>query len=468
MPDFSTITQDPAIRALVQENLLERAFHDALFPRLLFRGEAVPQLWPANVGDTMVFTGVGLIKPKMKPLVPGTDPLPSSYTEEQWTAMLNQYSDSIDTHMPTSISAIANLFLRNAHQLGMSAAQAMNRIPRNQLYGAALAGHTVADGGPQSGTSLRVKRLNGFTRARRPDLPAGSPVRFDVVSTNNPLKVVVFDNGAALADTVIGFSPDTAGDEVGPGVLTLSGALTSTADRAYVIADDRTSLVRVGGGFKVDDVGSSDKLDLATIRTAVARFWQMNVPEMPDGRFHCHLDPTSQAQIFGDDEFQRLLTALPDHFMYRQFAVGELLNCVFFRNSECPLPETVEGGLTATFTQDDPFAGELFNNGNPSTGMKVHRPLFVGQGAMYEYYQDLSGLITEAGVTGRIGEPRITNNGIEVFSDRIQLIIRAPLNRLQDLVSTSWKFIGAWPIRTDATTGDGARYKRVQVIEHGE
>jgi hypothetical protein len=370
--------------------------------------------------------------------------------------------------MPTSISAIANLFLRNAHQLGMSAAQAMNRIPRNQLYGAALAGHTVADGGPQSGTTLRVKRLDGFTRARRPDLPLGSPVRFDPVSTNNPLKITVFDNAAPLADTVVGFSPDIAGDEVGPGTLTLLGALTSTADRAYVIADDRTSLVRVGGGFKVDDISSSDTLKLASIRTAVARFWQMNVPEMPDGRFHCHLDPSSQAQIFGDDEFQRLLTALPDHFMYRQFAVGELLNCVFFRNSECPLPETVEGGLAGTYTQDDPFAGELFNNGNPSTGLKVHRPLFVGQGAMYEYYQDLSGLITEAGVTGRVGEPRITNNGIEVFSDRIQLIIRAPLNRLQDLVSTSWKFIGTWPIRTDATTGDLARYKRVQVIEHGE
>jgi hypothetical protein len=87
---------------------------------------------------------------------------------------------------------------------------------------------------------------------------------------------------------------------------------------------------------------------------------------------------------------------------------------------------------------------------------------------MYEYYQDLSGLITEAGITGRVGEPKISNNGIEVFSDRIQLIIRAPLNRLQDLVSTSWKFIGAWPIRTDATTGDVARMKRVQCIEHGE
>jgi len=468
MPDFSTIIQTPEIRSLVQESILERAFHDALFPRLLFRGEATPVLWPANVGDSMVFSGVGLIKPKMRPLTPGSDPQPSTYSSEQWTAMLAQYADTIDTHMPTSIMAIANLFLRNAQQLGLSAAQTMNRLPRNRLYNAALSGWTVADGGPQSGTSLRVKRINGFTRARRPDLPAGSPVRFDTVSTNNPLPITLFDSAAAVTRNVIGFSPDTAGDEVGPGVLTLDVGTTAVADRAYVYAQDATSIVRVGGGNKVDDVGSSDLLRLSNIRAAVARFWTSNVPEQPDGRFHCHLDPTSQAQIFADDEFQRLLTALPDYYMYRQFAIGELLNCVFFRNSECPLAETVDGGLTATFSQDDNFAGELFNNGNASTGVKVHRPLFVGQGLLHEYYQDLAGLITEAGITGKVAEPRITNNGIEVFSERIQLIIRAPLNRLQDSVSTSWKAIADWPARTDATTGDRARYKRTIAIEHGE
>ena len=467
MPDFSTIIQDPAIRSLVQENILERAFHDALFPRLLFRGEATPQLWPANVGDTMVFTGVGLIKPKMKPLVPGSDPLPSSYQEEQWTAQLQQYADTMDTHMPTSISAIANLFLRNAQQLGLSAAQALNRLPRNRMYNAAESGWTVADGGPQSGTTLRVKRLNGFTRARRPDLPAGSPVRFDVVSGNNPLKITIFDNSTITANTVIGYSPDLPGDEVGPGTLTVGSSMTSVANRAYVYSEDATSIIRVGGGFKIDDVTSGDKFTLADIRTAIARLWQQNVPEQPDGRFHCHLDPTSQAQIFNDDQFSKLLTSLPDYYMYKQFALGELLNTVFFRNSECPLPETVEGGSTATYTQDDPFAGELWNTGATS-GMKVHRPLFVGQGGLYEYYQDLAGLITEAGITGKVAEPRITNNGIEVFSDRIQLIIRAPLNRLQDLVSTSWKFIGDWPVRTDATVGDAARYKRVVTVIHGE
>ena len=182
MADFSTILQTPEIRSLVQENILERAFHDALFPRMLFRGEATPQVWPANIGDSMVFTGVGLVRPKMKPLQPGSDPAPSTYQAEQWQATLQQYADSIDTHMPTSIAAIANLFLRNAHQLGMSAGQALNRIVRDRMYNAAESGWTVADGAQGPTTTLRVKRLNGFTTARRPDLPTGSAVRFDTAT----------------------------------------------------------------------------------------------------------------------------------------------------------------------------------------------------------------------------------------------------------------------------------------------
>lgn len=466
MADFSTILQTPEVRALVQENILERAFHDALFPRMLFRGEAMVQQYPLNVGDSMVFTGTGLIRPKMKPLQPGSDPAPSSYQSEQWTATLLQYADSIDTHMPTSITAIANLFLRNAHQLGMSAGQALNRIVRDRMYNAAESGWTVADGNQGPTSTLRVKRLNGFTTARRPDLPNGSAVRFNTVSTNNPLSIVVTEAGGPTVVSVIGYSPDVAGDEVGPGVLSLSGPVT-VIDRAAVYSADRSYVVRVGGGNSVDDIGSNDTLKLSDIRSAVARFWQENVPEHSDGRFHCHLDPTAQAQVFGDQEWRQLLTSLPDYYMYRQFALGELLNTVFFRNSECPLPETVEGGLTADFSQDDPFAGELYNDGT-TAGVKIHRALFTGQGGIYEYYQDMGGLLTDAGITGKVGEPRVTNNSIEVFTDRIQLILRSPLNRLQDLVSTSWKFIGDWPVRTDATTGDAARYKRFAVVMSGE
>ena len=459
MADFSTILQAPEIRALVQENILERAFHDALFPKLLFRGEATPQLWPANVGDTMVFTGVGLIKPKMKPLAPGSDPLPSSYQYEQWNATLQQYADTIDTNMPTSIVAIANLFMRNAQQLGLSAGQSLNRIVRDRMYNAALSGQSVVVGVQVAATSIPVLRLNGFTRARNPALSSGSPVRFDYVSASNPLPVVI---GGSTAVNVIGFSSATAGDEVGPGTLLLSGPI-SCADRAEIKSVDASYIVRVGGGDTVDALTSSDILKLSSIRAAVARFFQQNVPEHADGRFHCHLDPTSQAQVFSDDEFQRLMTSLPDYYMYRQFALGELLGTVFFRNSECPVQETVETGPAGEFSQEDPFAGELVN----ASGVKVHRALFSSQGGVFEYYQDMNNLLTDAGITGKVGDARITNNGIEVFTERIQMILRAPLNRLQDTVAASWKFIGDWPVRTDATTGDAARYKRFVAIEHG-
>lgn len=474
MADFSTILQSPEIRAIVQENILERAFHDALFPKLLFRGEASPQMWPANVGDTMVFTGVGLMKPKLKPLVPGQDPLPSDYTKEQWTAQIQQYADTIDTHMPTSIVAIANLFLRNSHQLGLSAGQTLNRIVRDRMYNAALSGNTVAPGTQTGVLNLRVERLNGFTTARNPSLVSGSPVRFDFVSGSNPLPVRILSTTGEVQRNVVGFIPDIAGDLVGPGVLILDVAVDVAPGagpdfaRAYVIANDASPIVRVGGGLAVDNVGPGDTLKLSDLRSAVARFRQQNVPEFPDGRFHCHLDPISETQIFADPEFQRLLTSLPDYYIYRQFAIGELLGCVFFRNNECPQVDTVEGGSSGLYSQDDPFAGELFNKGTPAASTaQIHRPIFVGQGGILEYYQDMQNLITEAGITGRVGEPRITNNGIEVYTDRIQLIIRSPLNRLQDLVSTSWKFIGDWPVRTDAASGDAARYKRMVCIEHG-
>lgn len=465
MSDFSIIASDPGIRAIVQDGTLERQFHDSLFPRLLFRGESAPVLWPAQVGDRAVFTGAGLLQPSMEALVPGSDPLPQTYGAEQWEATMQQYAGTIDTHMPTSMVAIANLFLRNAQQLGLQAGQSLNRITRNRMYNAALSGWTVADGAQGPTTSLRVKRLNGFTKARRPDLVAGSPVRFDPVSSNNPLPIKIFDTTPAeVSRNVIGFTPDTAGDEVGPGIITLDVAVT-VLDRAYVISDFKTALVRVGGGNSVNSIGSTDTLLLANIRDAVANFWQVNAPEHQDGYFHCHLDPISQGQVFSDPEFQRLLTSLPDYYMYSQFALGKLLNTVFYRNSECPVATTVKGGATATYSVQDNFAGELYSTG-VSTGVPIHRALFVAQGALMEYYQDQANLLTEAGLTGKVAEPRITNNGIDVFTERIQLMLRAPQNRLQDMVSSTWKFIGDWPVRTDAAVG-GAYFKRVLVVESG-
>jgi len=467
MLDFSIILQSPEVRAIVQENILERAFHDALFPRLLFRSEVTPVAWPAGVGDTMIFSAPGLMNVDARPLVPGTDPQPDTYPVEQWTAQIQQYAKTIDTNMPTSMVAVASLFLRNAQQLGLQAGQTLNRIVRNKMYAAALSGWTVTSAAAATTTSLPVVRLNGFTRARNPNLASATTnkVRFDYVSSSNPLNITIFDNGAAVTNQVIGYIPATPGDDVGPGTLILQNAVTNVLARAYVYSADASDIDRVGGALSVAGLTSANVPTLADVRTVLANLWQNNVPEHPDGRFHAHIDPYSQTKIFADQEFQRLLTALPDYYMYRQFALGELLGTVFYRNSECPVPSTVVGGSTASYSAQDPFPGELYTTGT-TAGLQVHRILFTAQGGIMEYYSDLNQLLTEAGVTGKIGEPQIVNNGIEVFTDRVQLIIRAPLNRLQDQVATSWKIIADWPIRTDAATGDASRYKRFQVIEH--
>ena len=467
MPAFSTIVQDPIIRALVQQNTLERAFHDSLYPRLMFRGEATPQAFPNNVGDSFTQTGVGLIAPNAAPLQPGQDPAPSAPQYEQWTAQMQEYAGTTDTNLPTNIAAIANLFYRNAQQLGMQAAQTINRIVRDRLYNAAESGWSVMSSGStiSSTTSFPVERLQGFTRARRPDLAAGSPVIFDYVTTNNPLAVTIFDNGVATANTVVGYTPTTPGDEVGPGTLTLGTAVTSVLSRGYIYSSDASFVVRVGGGNTVDALNSTDLFSLAAVRAAVARLRQENVGKMPDGRYHAHIDPTTEGEAFSDNEFQRLLTALPDHFMYQDFAVGQLLGCIFMEDTECPVAETVVGGSTATFNQSDPFAPELYVGGTTS-GLPIHRAIFIGQEAIFEYYQDLATLVTEAGMMGKVAEPQITNNGIEIMSDRIQMILRAPLDRLQQTVSTSWRLIADWPLRTDCTTGDSARYKRVCSVLH--
>ena len=460
MPDFSTILQTPEVRAIVQEKALERAFHDALFAALLFRSECNVMPWPAGVGDTYIATAPGLMPPSMKPLRPGVDPVPVTYALEQWIAQLQTYASTSDVHMPTSIQAIVDLFMQNAHMLGLQAAQSLNRKVRNRMYNAAESGHTVVDG-VQNSASMRVKRLNGFTRARS---NSGSKVRFDPVSSSNPLAITIAESGVATTRNVIGFAPDIAGDEIGPGVLTLSAA-ANCVDRDYLVATDASEWGLVGGGNKVDDVGITDRPRLQDVRDALAKFHQNNVPVHPDGHYHCHLDPTSNALIFSDPEFQRLNTGLPDGLYYQQFVIGRLLGCLFFNNSECPVTQTVYPNDGVTYSDDDDFAPELTNNGL-AAGMPLHRMLFTAMGGITEYRQDQMQMISEAGIIGKTGEAQVVNNGLEVNTDGVLLI--APLNRLQDKVSTSWRFMGDWVCRTDAATGSRARYKRFAETVHGQ
>ena len=62
MPDI-TLAIPPTISNLQQKGLIERAFHDGLFPNLAYRAEAMPEEWPANTGTQQFMTRPGLLAP---------------------------------------------------------------------------------------------------------------------------------------------------------------------------------------------------------------------------------------------------------------------------------------------------------------------------------------------------------------------------------------------------------------------
>src|SRR5688572_18085365 len=210
---------NPTLVAAIQDRTLVRVFRDSLYPRLLYRGESAPEMWPTNLGQSQTFTKTGLIRPSTRPLNANQDPSPKGYDVEQWEATALQYGDSIDTHMPTSYTTLASIYLRNMHQLGLHAGQSLNRIVRDKLFNAYTAGNTVVSTATAASTSLPVVSLNGFTRR----LLNGRPTP---ISPTNPLPLSIISGGVPLSRNAVGFSPTIVGDEIHGGTITLDVAHT--------------------------------------------------------------------------------------------------------------------------------------------------------------------------------------------------------------------------------------------------
>jgi hypothetical protein len=249
MVDFNLVLQSGPVNDLVQRDLLAQQFEAQLFPNLLFRAVVKRNTWQANLGENKFFTSDGLLPIDLRPMTPGQDPTPVTYPAEQWEATMRSWSATQDVYMPNDYAAIAGLFMQACKKSGFQAGQSINRLIRNRLFAAAESGQTVADG-TQNSATLRVRRLNGFTRARNATTVGASQVRFAPVSSSNPLTIRVYDNTVPsyVTRTVTAFTPDYEGDELGPGTLTLNSAVDVT-DRAVVQSVDRSFVYRAGIGI---------------------------------------------------------------------------------------------------------------------------------------------------------------------------------------------------------------------------
>lgn len=453
----------PIILDLHQQGLLERAFHDALMPALLFRAEAMQEEWAANSGDELIMTRPGLLTPVVTPIAAGTDPQPRVVIYEQWKCVLGQYADAIDTNMPTSATAMANLFMRNIQQLGLGAGMSIDRIARNSLFKAYLAGNTtLIDAATASvSTTLHVSSLNGF----RETAPVGVKALPYPVSSTNPLSAVL---GASTLETVsiVNASPDNPNDPDGPGVLTLSAAVSNNfAARQPLISAYAARIVRPSGGRSVDSISASDTFVLQAAINAVAFLRQNNVQPHEDGFYHAHISPTLNAQVFADPVFQRLNQSLPEHVTYKEGFIGTISGVMFFMNSQSP-DRYNTGTLVSTGSGSSKYATEIGAEVVNHAGINIGRVILTGRGALYERYLNEDAFLSEAGVTGKIGDFAIVNNGIQVMTDKIRLIIRSPMDRLQQMVSAAWSISTAFAVPSDILAPSGSeRFKRAVVIE---
>lgn len=448
----------PQIQAILQDNTLQRVFKDALFPELLFRKEAMAEVFAGQIGETLTRTRTGLLAVNLVPLVPGTDPVQNTYGVEQWTVNPSQYANSLNTSMPANRAALASKVLEDTKKIGLNAGETLNRLTRNALYRAYTAGNTNATVIQAIGAvAVHVASLNGFTDSLVlgviTPISAAAPVGLTFV-------------GGEPINTAVAATPDDPNAPFGPGWLTLGAALTvGIAARSAVVADDAVQIYRVGGGASVDALGAADILTLQDFTNVNAILQQNNVPFHADGAYHAHLGPVGQAQVYNDNQWQRLHDSLPDHIEYREFYMGRKVGIDYIKNTVVPT-STNSGALVAT------GAGGAFNSNEigadviNDNGVLIGRTIVTGLEVLTEDYIPETEYISEAGVTGKVGNATVSNGNAIIENERIRLTIRAPLDLLQQVIAQTWSWSGDFGVPSDVTTGGAARRKRAVVIEH--
>lgn len=412
-------TLPAAIQAVMQNGLLERTFEDALLPDFLYARLATQRPWRANLGDTGTFTRTGLLSPKTTPIT-GSDPTADTYGIEQWSAIMDQYSNAVDTNMLQSAMTLASKFLEDIQKLGINAGQSINQVCRNKLYKAYAGGRTWCTTTATSDTSIIVASTDGFEKV----LVNGVPTP---VSASNPLNVTI----AGVANTVTGVNTSTK-------TLTLGTARADTAGDAVVSANAPVS-IRAASRNTPFDYTSGDVATMAMFRAAVVRLRKMNVPTI-NGNYVAHIPPDTEGELFADADFKQAYQGRGDSQVFGSMSIGTFAGIDWVRNNESP---SVAGGSAGT--------------------VPVFEPIVLGADAVVSApFEDMSGLLAETGV-GDVPNIRTVGpaDGVQVA-----LIVRPPQDRLQQNVSSAWSYVGDFAVPSDSTTGDAALYKRGVVVYH--
>ncbi len=442
-----------SLQPIIQQGMLEREFQDALRSRLGYRMAADRMDFSIGIGETLTKTRTGLKRSVTTPLNATTNTnldnglTPSTVGVEQYTITLNHYADTIDLNMVTSRAGIASQFLLNTKVNGEQAARSLDEIARNALFNSYFGGNTrVRTTLGSAGVAFAVDDVRGFQFApyaagftsAAAALAAGATPTWAAVSTANTLSVTVGSNVYTLTGVAVdGTNLSTAPNGIS-GVLTFSTNVSvadGTAANA-VTAANASSIIRPNSRATTAAVTSADTLTMSALLNAVAQLRVNAVPEI-DGAFNCYLDPISARQLFADNDFRQLFQgATSANQIFKSGMVNDFLGLRFMPTTEA-------------------YVQTL-------SGVTVRRPIVVGQGALIE--GDFAGM----------GAADVApDESLISIVDGVAMVVREPIDRLQQIIAQSWYWIGGFCAPSDITTNPNtvptatnAAFKRAVMIEH--
>ena len=427
-----------ALQPIIQNAYLEREFQEYLSSVLGYRQAAMPEPIRTNIGETITKTRPGLKAPTITPMVPSANTnfdngmTPSTWTVEQYTMTLRQYGDTIDLNTVTQKVGIVDQFLHNAKVNGTQAGQSLDRLARNKLFAGYMGMNTrvrVTLGAPAA--TISVDDITGFSTV----LVNGVPTP---VSGGNPLSVTVGSNVYSLTGTTAdGGNVSTAFNGVS-GTLTFSGNVTVADGTALnaVVATNGAQILRPNGRATTAAIVGTDLFTMGIVLDAVALLRRNAVPAI-NGYYNVHLDPVSGRQLFADPDFKQLFQGQSAAKEFSMGRVIELLDCRFIPTTEAPV-------------QAHPSIANL----------NVRRPIVVGEGALIE------------GAFDGMGFENVPSDAEVSMHNGVVQVTRPPLDRLQQIISQSWYWIGDFCAPTDFTvnaaivpTANAAYFKRGVIIE---
>lgn len=427
-----------ALQQLVLDGWLMRFFQSALFPNLLYRNEYEAFEAPQRLGETYTFTRKGLLPLVTTALAPPANSdlnsglTPANISYEQYSVTLQQIAQASQTNLLSSGIALADLYKSDVEALGDSAGRSLDQFSRRTLFEAYGGGRTFITAGV-TGVKIAVDNVKGFETV----YVNGVSV---TTSVANPHPVTVTESGvpdATLAVTGVIPGSLNINDDTTPGSLTLDASVTViTGDT--VISDYAPFSLRPNGKTTSHTIAAADTVDLADFNAAVAQLKKLAVPTHRDGFYHAIVDPVQMNQLMNDPAVQRI---------YNADGAGS--------------PEFMYGGV-AIAGRIKFFESPVTPNSTNAAGVEIRRAIITGRDPGYEVRSALIG--------DWLKTNQLSATGAVVFmpEHHISLIMRTPQDILQQVVTTSFSFIGNWVAGTDVLStigGSAAYYKRCVMIE---